>query len=69
MELERRGVATVLLADEPFLVAANAQAQMLGHAELPIVSVGGRILALNRDAMHARIDGVIDEIVGALCGA
>lgn len=69
MELEKRGLPAVFLADEGFVRPAHAQARMLGVPELPVLSLGAHTTTLAREAMRARVDEVIESIVDALIRA
>ena len=66
MELERRGLPAVLIADDPFVRAGRTQARMLGVADLPVISLGAHTTTLPREAMRQRVDQAIEDIAEAL---
>ncbi len=64
-ELDRRGVAGVMVATEAFRDAASAQMDQLGF-EPAIVWIPHPVQNRTDDELRAIADGVFDEIVGAL---
>ena len=68
MELEKRGLPAVLIAEEPFVRAGRTQARMLGATDLPVISLGAHLTQLPHEGVRARVDEVIDAIADALIG-
>ena len=69
VELEDRGVRTVVIHTQVFLNAAPAHAQALGRPDFTgSVAVHHPVAALPRDEARRRADEVIPAVVAALLG-
>lgn len=73
VELERRGVPTVVIANDVFEPIAHATAALLGlpadYVPRNVIYLPHPTSMLDRDAIHALIDARIDDIEAALTGA
>ena len=69
VELEDRGVRTVVIHTHVFLNAARAHAQALGRSDFTgSVAVRHPVAALPRDEARRRADEVIPAVIAALLG-
>ena len=73
VELEGRGVPTIVIANDVFEPIAHATAALLGlpgdYVARNIIFLPHPTSMLDRDAIHALIDARIDAIEAALIGA
>jgi hypothetical protein len=68
VELEGRGIPTVVLCTEVFMDSAVAHAVAYGLPEARVVSVQHPLAAIAPQAVAARADAVIDRIIAQLVG-
>lgn len=66
VELERRGIATVAVATEPFVDEALEQARVLGMPDYRMVFVPHPVQLLELDELRSYADRVFEEIVARL---
>ena len=64
--LENSGIATVPVATREFMLPARAQASALGRPDFDAVYVAHPIQDQTREAIEARADAVLEEIVARL---
>ncbi len=68
IRLEAQGVPAVAVATLEFRTAARAQAGALGRPDLDAVYVAHPIQDQTPEAIAARADGVLEELVARLTG-
>lgn len=69
VELERRGIATVGVATEPFVDEALEQARLLGMPDYRMVYVPHPVQLLTADELRGYADRAFEEIVVRLTRA
>lgn len=68
VELERRGVPTVMLVTEPFRSLASGRATFLGMSALALVPVQHPLAHVDEDGIAARADTIVDAVAAGLTG-
>ncbi len=69
VELEDRGVPTVVVHTEAFKAAALSHAKSLGRPDFDgSVFLRHPIAALDRNSVHQRVDEVLPDILASLLG-
>ena len=66
VELERRGLATVAVATEPFVDEALEQARLLGMPNYRMVYVPHPVQLVTVEELHGYADHVFEQIVDRL---
>jgi hypothetical protein len=65
--LERQGTPSLTFVTEPFAQAARTHSRLRGLPDLPLVIVPSDYLDRSDEAVAAKLDPMIDEIIGRLC--
>ena len=66
VNLERMGIASVVVVTEPFVAAARATARAQGMPDLALVVVPHDYLVEDAAQVRARVEPVVDAIVERL---
>lgn len=68
VRLEARGVPTVAIGTEPFVDEAIEQAQLLGMPGYRVLLIPHPIQLLSTEALHARADAIVEQVIRRLTG-
>ncbi len=66
VNLERRGIPSVVIVTEPFVNAAKATARSQGMADLQMVIVPHDYLIEDEHQIRAKLEPLVDEIIERL---
>jgi hypothetical protein len=66
VRFEARGIPTAAVGTEPFVDEAIEQAQLLGMPDYRALLIPHPIQLLTTEALHARADAVVEQIVTRL---
>ncbi len=65
--LERQGTPSLTFVTQPFEHAARTHARTQGMPDLPLVVVPSDYLDRSDDAVAAKLEPILDEVVALLC--
>jgi hypothetical protein len=68
LELEDRGVPTVLLCTEPFMNSAHTHAEAFGNPDYAAVRIGHPLASLQLEHAQRRADEALERVIAALTG-
>jgi hypothetical protein len=68
LELEDRGIPTVLLCTEPFMNSARTHAEAFGNPDYAAVRVGHPLASLQPKHAQGRADEALERVIAVLTG-
>ncbi len=66
MELERRGVPTVTVCTDRFVKLGEVERRALGMPELPMAIAIHPLGGIKQDAVLAKADALVEQVIAAL---
>ena len=68
IHIEKAGIPSATICTDAFEVTAKAMARMWGAVDYPVIYTRHPFGGLNRQAIRARAQELVDEVVGVLTG-